>query len=679
MFLKPWSRQRAFGHQHGISNINLKGYSMQTPIGLHEHRYAFVPPQEFSMRMKDHWTNKHGLCSSKPLERLWTIMAETFNSAIDDAATGESAPWRILQPPTGSGKTTGACLFAAMQAECNRASEDVLKPVGSIIVTRLIDDADTLATAVNEHAGRAVAIAHHSADPKPLEALTEHDTLVITHQAYLNASASNGSRWESLTTWKGGKRLLTIVDEALANVVESAKVTSTDLAQALSYVDADLEHHYFTEWVALRMLKRLVENYAKAAEAGNGFTRGIWPDSVNESGAPPLVDFAPLRKALKAIPFDKLGAVMEDTATRLRIGRKVDQTLGHAQTLYDHWSYYAKSGDEHALHSSALAVPLDAPGPVVLDATARADFLWDLFEDRALRVPTPSQVRDYSNVTLHVARASGVGKRSMKENFRKRFPRLIADLEGRLSPDRSVFVCLHKDNRPLALDYAPTFAEFSIGHWGKVDGSNAWKDYDTAVIFGLPYRDQVWSNDTFFALQGFQEDEWFSEPQWKHHRDVRRVMRQRQLSVSIIQAIGRIRLRRVVDEHGKCPPAEVFIVLPKDKDGDEVLQDIVTDLPGLKLADWDFSMDGPKVRKPRKGSSHEALIAYMDQRLPGAVSMSKLASDLSLDKGKREKVREQLSKPTSGLSVALRAIGVEYRVEGKGRGARSSLVKLQAA
>jgi len=85
------------------------------------------------------------------------------------------------------------------------------------------------------------------------------------------------------------------------------------------------------------------------------------------------------------------------------------------------------------------------------------------------------------------------------------------------------------------------------------------------------------------------------------------------------------------------------------------------------------------VRKPRKGSSHEALIAYMDQRLPGAVSMSKLASDLSLDKGKREKVREQLSKPTSGLSVALRAIGVEYRVEGKGRGARSSLVKLQAA
>lgn len=652
---------------------------MQTAIGLHGHRYALVPPQEFSMRMKDYWTNKHGLCSSKPLERLWTIMAETFNSAIIDAANGVSAPWRILQPPTGSGKTTGACLFAAMQAESNRVSEGALEPVGIIIVTRLIEDADTLATTINEHAGRAVAIAHHSGHPKPSEALSEHDTLVITHQAYLNASASNGSRWERLTAWKGGKRLLTIVDEALANVVESAKVTASDIARVQSYIRADLDKQFRTECVALQILRKMVDNFANASDAGHGFTRGVWTEGVNQIGDTSLVDFSGLRRALKGIAFDKLGAMMEDTNTRLRIGRTVDQTLEHAQALYDHWSYYAKSGDEHALHSSALAVPWDAPGPVVLDATARADFLWDLFEDRALRVPTPSHVRDYSNVTLHVARASGVGKRNMKENFSKRFPRLIADLEGRLSPERSVFICLHKDNRPLALDYTPEFDRFSIGHWGKVDGSNAWKDFDTAVIFGLPYRDQVWSNDTFFALQGFQDDDWFNDPQWKTYSDVRRVMRQRQLSVSVIQAIGRIRLRRVVDTHGNCPPADVFIVLPTTKEGDEVLQDIVTDLPGLKVADWDFSMDGPKVRKPRTGSPRASLIAYMEQRLPGTVSMSKMASDLSFDAGKREKVRDQLSKPSSALSEALRAIGVEYRREGSGRGAKSFLVKHEAA
>ncbi|WP_375857295.1 hypothetical protein [Bradyrhizobium tunisiense] len=651
---------------------------MQTPIGLHGHRYALVPPQEFTTRMKDHWINKHGLCSSKPLERLWTIMAETFNSAIADAANGLRAPWRILQPPTGSGKTTGARLFAAMQAECNRASTGAREPVGIIIVTRLIADADSLAAEINEHAGCAVAIAHHSDDPKREDILFEHDTIVITHQAYVNASAAHGDRWQRLTAWKGGKRLLTIVDEALANVVESAKVTSDDIAQVLRYVSADMERDHLAECVGLRLLKRKLDALASASRDGGGSAKGLWAEAINEAGLPPLVNFTGLRKALKGVSFDKLGAMMEDNGTRLRIGRKVDETLKHAQALYDQWAYYAKTGDEHAIHSSALAVPSDAPGPVVLDATARADFLWDLFEDRALRVPTPSHVRDYSNVTLHVARASGVGKRNMRENFSKRFSRLIADLEGRLPSERSVFLCLHKVNRPLALDYAPSFEQFSIGHWGKVDGNNEWRDHDTAVIFGLPYRDQVWSNDTFFALQGFQEDEWFNDPRWKHHRDVRRVMKQRQLSVSIIQAIGRIRLRRVVDERGNCPPADVFIVLPKSQEGDEVLQDILADLPGLKVADWGFSMDGPKVRKLRKGSSHEAVVAYMDQRLPGTVSMSKLASDLSLD-GKREKVREQLSKPSSPLSAALRAIGVEYRVEGRGRGAKSFLVKHEAA
>jgi hypothetical protein len=487
------------------------------------------------------------------------------------------------------------------------------------------------------------------------------------------------SNWERITTWKAGKRLLTIIDEALANVVESAKVSSSDVAHTLSFITREMERDYLTECVALRLLKGQVDAHAAAAEETGGFSRAVWSGAINEAGVPPLVNFQPLRKALKGVAFDKLGALMDDTAMRLRIGRKVDRTLEQAQALFDQWGYCAKSGDEHAMHSSTLAVPLDAPGPVVLDATARADFLWDLFEDKALRILTPSHVRDYSNVTLHVARCSGVGKRNMKEQFRARLPRLVSDLETRLGPERSVFLCVHKDNRALALDYETKFSVLSVGHWGAVDGSNAWKDFDTAVIFGLPYRDQIWSNNTFFALQGFQDGDWLSAPQWKTHQDVRRVMRQRQLSVSIIQAIGRIRLRRVIDEDGGCLPADIFIVLPKDREGDDVLTDILADMPGLKVAEWDFEMDGPKVRRPRKGSSHEAIVAYMEGRLPGATSLTKIAHDLDLERTTLKKIREQLNKPDSILLEALKAIGVGYKVEGKGRGAKSFLVKHQTA
>ena len=70
-------------------------------------------------------------------------MAQKFNEA---SANGVRAPWRILQPPTGSGKTRGASLFAAMHAEMNVTSAT---PVGSIIVTRLIDEADKLVSEIN--------------------------------------------------------------------------------------------------------------------------------------------------------------------------------------------------------------------------------------------------------------------------------------------------------------------------------------------------------------------------------------------------------------------------------------------------------------------------------------------------------------------------------------------------
>ena len=54
--------------------------------------------------------------------------------------------WRILQPPTGTGKTQGTCLYAALQADLNRHAET---PVGILIVTRTILQADEIAATTN--------------------------------------------------------------------------------------------------------------------------------------------------------------------------------------------------------------------------------------------------------------------------------------------------------------------------------------------------------------------------------------------------------------------------------------------------------------------------------------------------------------------------------------------------
>jgi hypothetical protein len=120
-------------------------------------------------------------------------------------------------------------------------------------------------------------------------------------------------------------------------------------------------------------------------------------------------------------------------------------------------------------------------------------------------------------------------------------------------------------------------------------------------------------------------------------------MQQRQLSVSIIQAINRVCCRRVIDTQGRCPSADIYIVLPKDKTGDAILQDILADMPNIRVAPWAFELDGPKVRKPRTGTSHEALITYMTNRLPGETAMSHIQRELGLDGLKLKKLKKRLA------------------------------------
>jgi hypothetical protein len=176
----------------------------------------------------------------------------------------------------------------------------------------------------------------------------------------------------------------------------------------------------------------------------------------------------------------------------------------------------------------------------------------------------------------------------------------------------------------------------------------------------------------FCALQGAQDDKWLQSPEWKQYKNVRREMEQRQMSVSVIQAINRVRCRHVIDAEGNCPPADIFIVLPKDTMGDAVLDDIKADMPGIRVTGWDFSLDAPKEKKPRVGSTHHRLIDYMSKQPAGPVSLSTIQRDLQLTSVK--KLRETLNNSEHPTSQALREMEVNY-LPGLGRGSKSYLVK----
>ncbi|MGY4168356.1 hypothetical protein [Bradyrhizobium sp. USDA 4529] len=648
-----------------------------------QHALALLCPHEFSQRMNRHWTTPHpeglGQHSSSSLVTLWRIMGETFQLATVEAAAGVQSPWRILQPPTGTGKTQGTCVYAAMQAEFNRETEGTLRPVGILIATRLKEDADRIRDTINTLAGRGVAVVHHSGSYATPEQLHESDVVVITHAAFGNAKRDSKSldwkSWDRLVSWRGGDRLLTIIDEALANVVDESSASTDNLAFILSRIPSEIRST-FPEQVAL--LEQMSHVHIDFDELGDAMAM-LWKE-----GRADIPDFKPLISAMSTLPYDRIVYARSSTKDQARLAARVAETITAVQSCLTQWAYYAKSGKWHSINSAALAVPLDTPGPVVLDATARANFLWDLFEEKHERPAIPGHARDYSSVRLHVARGTGLGKNTMAERIKERMPRLKRALEAAIEPERSVFLCVHKDvegditKKPTKSEEAKSwveklhFSRCSVGHWGAVDGRNTWQDFDAAVILGLPYRPQTWATNMFCALQGAQDDKWLQSPEWKQFKNVRTEMEQRQMSVSVIQAINRICCRRVIDAEGRCPPADIFIVLPRDAMGDAVLDDIKADMPGICVQPWDFAIDTVKERKPRIGSSHARVLDYASKLTAGTVSLSTIQHDLQLSSVK--KLRETLNDSDHPTTQALSSMGIQY-VPGIGRGSKSYLLK----
>jgi hypothetical protein len=490
---------------------------------------------------------------------------------------------------------------------------------------------------------------------------------------------SSGARWARREDDEGLRRvldiqiarILTIVDEALANVVEHSQVKMDELSRVMGYITHELRRSHALEVEALEALREAMLFQAGANEGFAVGTSLAW----EAGGGPAVADLTPLREAMRRLPYDRLIG-KSDEEERQRLAKRYDKTLAAAETLLDQYAFMTLKGAEHSLNSSALAVPLELPGPVVLDATAGVDLMYDLMEDRADIIPTPRGVRDYSNVTLHVARTERIGKTAMEELAVPRFAALQAHLSQRLSAESKVLFCVHKNVEHLV----PAQADLGVSaaasaHWGAVDGSNAFKDFDTAVIFGLPFRDHVWGTGVFFALQGVQGDEWHDNPAWKQHVNVRELLQRRHLAASIIQAVGRVRLRKVIDEQGRCAPTDVFIVLPRGERGREILQYIREELPKVSVQSWDFELDGPKVRVKRSGLPQERLVTFMAHRNPGRTSMTAVSREFSLKPQQRKDLQKVLRDENHPTTLALAAIGVSYGSEGKGRGSKSFLVK----
>jgi hypothetical protein len=660
-----------------------------------------VDPNEFVKVMEHHWTGCLGNVSSEPLRKLWHRMAYMFGSYA--VGYTHKNKWTVLQPPTGSGKTEGTMVYCSMLSV---AAKDFYP--GVLIVTRLKTDADHIADRINEltenmseadkhsisvvgiNAGKlpcpinkrsgiiSEAVAYHGDTKGKLNTsdLKNYPVLVITHKAHelamdsLEQDGDMRQTWPYFSNWKNSKRRLIIIDEAL-DIVKHSKAELDKLRQTEATLSQSMRERFSKEVQCLNEVIDVLSNYEKKTRKKTIKDHRVVDDCIKSNKA---ISFSGLRQAMrKETRYDLKLLCKTDNKEQQRLREIHDAIMEDLEDIVQSWVYYAHVNGQPTLNTARLIIPDYMQGAAVLDATAGRNVMYELFPPANVE-PIPKDSRNYQNVTLHISRDHNLGSGYMKDKAKELSQELIDELNERLDESRKVFVCTHKDIEP-ALDLCKPLFDLRKGHWGAIDGSNDYRDCDTAVIFGIPYRPNILSTNIYMALQGEQTTDWLQDSTNRahgEHQDIKKSLTNGQIITSIIQAINRVRCRKVIDAEGNCLSTDVYLMLPKNAIAEEILDSIKNDMPGIRTKDWTFSSGKRQVR----GSKHEsALREYIVNMDIGSQDITTIKKALNISNTSFKTLVKKMKDDSSNLYKAITKVGAKYSSEGPGKGRQAYIVK----
>lgn len=642
-----------------------------------------IETDDFVNAMEDHWVHTLGNVSSDALRHVWDQLGYVFTQNITshDSLT-ERKRWHVVSPPTGSGKTQGAILYSAMLAN----GEPEEHP-GVLFVTRFIQAANGIAKQINELAHAkfgaeqygTYAVAYHSESTESIEKLREYPVLVITHRAYelaldkIGYGAENADvrqTFHFFHNWGIDTRRLVIVDEAL-DLVEDAHVNLDELNHTFGSIPWSIQERHPNE---MRLLEGVIGIFKELVRLGGNdperviLTQPAYDKCVelqeHKDEVKAVLDLTALRKAMRS----QVKYHWKDPVEDARLRELHDERLRNLEWVLNSWLYYSKFNSKHTLHTARLLVPDEVKGAVIMDATAKTNVAYELFEHANVLTPPPD-ARTYRNVNLHVSRGHKTGKDFMTANAKELCEALYSDLNERIA-GRSALIVTHKDVEPVLVAHSADAFNLSHTHWGNVDGSNEWRDCDVCVVFGMPFLPSHWSANVFFAYRGPQNTGWLNEPErraFNGHADIRAALHRGQMATDLVQAVNRIRCRKVVDAEGNCPSADVYLMLPNGELGEQLLAELVSAMPGVNvLEDWEFDEAGKtKVKRTRARQSRvaDAVLLYLKGMKSGErITKKSLAKELGVSVRQVERAVE-----TEGFADKLREINVSTELRRNGR------------
>ncbi|RWK60689.1 hypothetical protein [Mesorhizobium sp.] len=618
----------------------------------------------FTERMKSYWTESLGLTDSNALNAGWQQLAQ----AICRCETN-TLRWQVIQQPTGSGKTQALKVLCSIQ--------NPIQHPGVLIVTKFREEANRLSEGINKLAEWNMARPFHQEAPGTNDQLAFAPVIITTHAAYrlaLKEIADTGLTHKAnrLLSYHGGKRGWVVIDEAF-----DWADTYSLLASNLRSMSGDLVRAMHGE---LRTAaEQLLDFSIRLTDTDHGRSDRVLDAECFDILA--CIDVNGLKAGVAGTSEDALAKSIEhrlatktEPASRIERSSKkqyLDQ-LDQLQTIarIGH-GWTSRRGGRTLLHGSRSLIGVDGMRGVILDATAGIDPAYAVMGHHVDVLPRPLGIRTYRNVTLHVSYGHKVGKEHLVHNAGREWATVWGDLSKRLS-GKHILVCAHKDALPDIEQYGPKDGCVHFDNWGNLDGRNDWNRCEAAILFGLPYLDDIEPAQRFIAHQGQQSDEWFrGSRKYEEHADIRTALGDGFIARSVVQAINRIQCRNAIDAEGNCYPTSIYLLLPSGNTGMAVLRAIQQQMPGIQLAEW---LSGATKRKARKVPTEIKLTDHFENADPGYYLKSEIVKTLQINPSSLERVTAKLRQQSSVLAGKLEAYGVSYHTQ-TGRGKEAYFIK----
>jgi hypothetical protein len=124
----------------------------------------------------------------------------------------------------------------------------------------------------------------------------------------------------------------------------------------------------------------------------------------------------------------------------------------------------------------------------------------------------------------------------------------------------------------------------------------------------------------------------------------------------------------VIDTHGGCEPADLFLMIPNDYRGDDIIKRVTAEMPGVSLKEWKFrgySMTAAQADKRLEDSTEVAIRRWLSELPSGKTPANGLWDDGIVSRKQFNKHwKKRILDPQDALGLFLKELGIKIERRG---------------